>query len=627
MPASRLVASTLALSLSLAPACKREEPAAPTAAATPSAATTEGKPPADAKTITDAKTEPAPSTPATPVATTAAALDPLLDLVPADVDEFVIVRDPKALVQGLTWFVTGERDALGRLADAKLAEWKPDAERDRIIKDFDVIAEAILGSVLQLDRGVVIVEQAGEPLLLVASPDATVIPTLVAKVTGATDTSALHCKPAPTLTGWVGCAAKEASVDGYVAANKAADRRKQLGAELAGSDLDRANLVIRVKDDGAKVATTIAIETAPGELELHVGMPQLAVLDEALATGPAPALGLVPAAGSFAWARLAPALVAKTAKDVPAPFNGAISTATGELLFAWMDKLGVVALAGVTDPSPVTGLFPFVALAGDSIPKKLPDGSGLEVTVRDLDDGSGKTKPAIVAKLTPSVELAKNLTAMGLAPEAAVFAAGGYAAVVLGGGASAIPTIGGYTGASATTETIASLPNGLQRALGDNRVEAILHVGLDGLQSPAVRTSLVDVAKLQPDAGEDVAKTIGVALDLLAPLSSVSLWITKDDASHTVHLAVRGFDDARSEEGQAARAAMLAVGNGTRDAPTAYGELATRFASSPRIASYRTRAGSGASVGNAASSAFLVGVVAAIAIPAFAKYRERAAGG
>jgi hypothetical protein len=617
---SRLVASSLALSLVLAPACKPEQPAVSTTvgpAPVSSGPTTPDAKPADST----AHAEP----PAVVVAPAQLAeLDLLLDLLPVDATELVIVRDPKALVEGLAWFIAGERDALKRLEDAKLAELPPDPERERFLRDFEVIATAILGSVIQLDRGMLVFERAGETITLVASPDPTAIPALVTKIRGGTDTAAVFCKPAAGLAGWVACASKEPTIDGFVAGRQAADRRKQLLAELAGGDLDRANVVMRFTGGGGEQPSTVAIETAPGEIELHIGHPALAEVDKALAPGAAPALGLVPASGSFAWARLARAMLDDAGKQAPVPFGSAVASATGELLFGWIDGAGVVALAGVGDPSTVTGLLPLVGLAKDKIPKQLPDGSVLAVEVRDVDDGSGKPRPTVLAKLTPSAELAKSITAMGLAPEAVVFASGGYAAAVLGGGEKAIPTIAGYTGTRASEATSAALPAGLQRALAADTAEAILHISLDGLQSTAVRQSLVDLSKVQPTPGVDVGKVIGVVLDVLAPLSSLSMWITRDGGVHTVHLAVRSFDDYASEEGKAARAAMLAVGSGG-DASTAYGELSTRFAGSARASSYDLRSGKGASVGQAASSAFLAGIIAAIAIPAFTKYRERAA--
>ena len=616
---TRIVASALSLSLALAPACKKEEAAPPTAAA-PTSAPTPTTDPAK-PTSSDPIAKPEPPKPSK------SELDPLLELLPTGAKEFVIVRDPKALIEGIAWFLAGERDAMGRLEAAKIDGYKADPERDRILRDFDTIAAAILGSVVQLDRGIVVFEQGGETITLVASPDATVIPALVAKARGVTETDAVHCKPAPGQAGWVGCAAKEAAVDAYVAGKTASDRRKQLLGELAGGELDRANVIVRAEGNGGAPATTIAVETAPGEIELHIGQPIFATLDDKLAAGPAPALGLVSPAASFAWARLSPELVAKSSKDAPPPFGGAVATATGELLLAWIDKAGVVALAGVNDPSPITGLFPFIGLAKDQIPKKLPDGSGLTVEVRDVDHGDGKTHPTVLAKLDPSAELRKNLDAMGLAPEAVAFAAGGYAALVLGGGEAAIPSIARYSGAAASTATTGALPLGLQRALADKRVLAILHVTLDGLQSSAVRQSLGDFAKIQPTEGVDAAKVIDVALDVLAPLSSVSLWLTHDGTAHAMHVAVRSFDDPASDEGKEARAAMLAVGSDTKDAATAYGELASHWPDSPRKPSYEARAGTGASVGQAASSAFLIGIAAAIAIPAFVKYRERAAGG
>ncbi|MBC8073544.1 MAG: hypothetical protein IAG13_34805, partial [Deltaproteobacteria bacterium] len=315
--------------------------------------------------------------------------------------------------------------------------------------------------------------------------------------------------------------------------------------------------------------------------------------------------------------------LADAKKQAPAPFGAAVGSATGELLFTWVEQAGLATLIGVTDANAVTGLLPLVALAKDQIPKQLPDGSELTVDVREVDDGSGKPRSTLLAKVKPSAELEKSIAAMGVAPEAVVFASGGYAAAVLGGGEASIPTIAQHTGIGPTPSMLAGLPAGLQRALKADAAEAILHFSIDGLQSAQVRQALTDVAKLQPGVDAEASQAIAMMLDVFAPLSSVSMWLTRDAGVHTVHLAVRGFDDYATEEGRAARAAMLAAGNGG-DASAAYGELSTQYAGSPRAASYDLRAGKGASVGQTTSSAFLGGIIAAIAIPAFMKYTERA---
>jgi hypothetical protein len=622
---SRLVASSLTLSLALSPACKKDEPAAPT----PASAAADAK--ADAhldgtldpkQETTTAVPEPAPPVDA-PIVPALAELDPLLDMLPVGATEFMIVRDPKSLVQTAAWFVTGERDALTRLQATKMAESKPDPELERLLRDADVIASAILGSVIQLDRGIVVVEHAGESITLVASPDAAAIPALVAKINGATDTSAIHCKPVPAQDGWVGCASKAEAIDAFVAGKQAADQRKQLLVELAGSELDRANVIARFGTDAGTPPSVVAIETSPGELELHIGHPALAEVDKMLAPGTAPALGLVPPAGTFAWARASSFALDDAKKQAPAPFGTAAASVSGELMFAYVEKAGLAALVGVTDPNAVTGLLPLVALAKDQIPKQLPDGSELAVEVREVDDGSGKPRSTVLAKVKPSAELEKSIAAMGLAPEAVVFASGGYAAAVLGGGETSIATIAQHIGSGPTPGMLAALPAGLQRALKADAAEAILHISLDGLQSSAVRRSLVEMVASQPGVDADTSTAIAAMLDLAAPISSLSMWLTRDAGVHTVHLAIRTFDDYATEEGKAARAAMIAAGSGG-DPSAAYSELSTKYASSPRAASYDMRAGKGASIGQAASSAFLGGIIAAIAIPAFTKYRARA---
>lgn len=89
---------------------------------------------------------------------------------------------------------------------------------------------------------------------------------------------------------------------------------------------------------------------------------------------------------------------------------------------------------------------------------------------------------------------------------------------------------------------------------------------------------------------------------------------------------MQAFSDPSTDAGKAAQVVIGDVAKGSKPAPL-YGVLADRFADSPRARSYRIRAGrapgaEAASLGGVA----LVGMVAAVAIPAFVKYMKRSRG-
>jgi len=256
----------------------------------------------------------------------------------------------------------------------------------------------------------------------------------------------------------------------------------------------------------------------------------------------------------------------------------------------------------------------------------LPDGTSIDVKLENVAIEGG-TVQAVHASLGDRPELAQ-FTPYGLKSDAFSFATDQWITLALGTDATVVPKLAKVSGTGPSAELLASLPEGLARALSAGDVVFAWHLPLDGLQTPSLRATTTAAVSALPKGSDPIeAAVIAELLDLLAPLSTASVWLTWNEVGPQIQLAVRGFSDPTTEEGKAAQVALADV-DGGNDPGARYGALADRFADSPRALSYRMRAGRVAGAeGSALAAVALIGMLAAIAIPAVVKYRERAAGG
>ena len=551
----------------------------------------------------------------------ATALDPLLDLVPAGAETYFVVRAPGEFIDGFAGIVLGGKDVWSRILDANKDPANPtaDAGMRKLLVEFDVVQAALAASGLHLERGVMISGKENSVTVL-AADDVESVPKLMRTLSVKPDEVKTTCKLVPEAPGFVACADDASALAAYQPGKAAAGLRTALGAKLESSTLEASNVLASLSGEAGPAA--LAIRTADGVLQFDVRAPGIEPFLELDAPGPATALSLVKPGGSFAWGRLDTAALAGKAAAAPAMFGTMVRALSGEVLFASIgDAPGIATLIGLVDSTPIAGLIPMAALAKDSVPKVLPDGSKLELIIGEDDDGSGGKLQTLRVKIDPVGEFATIRDQLGLKAEVIVFVTKQWAAIGLGTGAALIPDVARASAGEPSAALLAALPAGLADDLRGGRVSLAMHLELDGLHAPGVREQLLSTigSAVPVDAKVTAADALSAIFGAFAPLSSLSLWSSSAADGAVFHFAMRGFGDAVSAEGKAAQQARFDVQAGHKDSAAAYGALVTAYPTSARIDAYRVRAGQ-FSASSAPAAVAMVGVLAAIAIPAAAKY-------
>jgi len=631
------ISAALVLSLALAPACNEDAPATPAAAGPAAPATPSPK--TDPAAPTEAAGTPAtPTAPTTPPLAAAkpqvppAALDPLLDLIGAGADTYIVVRAPHEFIDGFGGIVLGGKDIWTRILDGARDPSEPDdmADLRKLLTEFDTIQTTLAAGGLHLERGFVVSgKRNGKSVTVLAADDPEALPKLARTMSSKPDEVTTTCKALPEVAGFVACSEDAAVLAAYQPGKTATTWRAAIASKLGDGALEGANVLSTFAEGAGDVV--VGIHTTGGVLQIDVNAPGALPFVEVDAPGPATALALVSPGSSFAWGRLDSAALVGKAKAAPAMVTNIVRALSGEILVASIGTApGIVTLIGLDDPTPVAGLIPMAALAKGSLPKQLPDGSKVEVVIESVDDGSGGTLQVLRAKVEPAGDLATLREQLGMQSEVTAFVTKQWAAVAMGTGTAVIPDVVKATGGAPSDALYAALPGGLADDLRAGRASMVIHAELDGLHAPGVKDTLAtSIAGVPATAGKIAPKdALDAAFLTAAPLSSLSLWATSTADGAVFHFVARGFGDAITEEGRAAQQARFDVQTGARDAATAYGALVTAYPSSPRVEAYRVRAGQ--RTGSAApGAAAIAGALAAIALPAFAKYIERskAAGG
>ncbi|MFY0540893.1 hypothetical protein [Nannocystis pusilla] len=285
----------------------------------------------------------------------------------------------------------------------------------------------------------------------------------------------------------------------------------------------------------------------------------------------------------------------------PPPFSATVGAFTGEVLFGGSaDPAALQARFGFSDTSSLVPLADLaVAFGGSMIHNKpIPDVPGSKVSFKAENVSVGTDKVKALHLGASGVPQAKALAdQLGLSLDAWVYPAEGTLAAVVGADASKV----GLVKAAANSEaTIAALPPALAASLRAGEVGFVTHVPLDGLQSPALLKLLDGALASLPGYSSSTARS---ALNVLAPLSSTTMWISEHQNAGVIHFAVQTIGNTTDEEGKAALAAAASP-----DPAKAFGDLAAKYPSSPRIAAYQTRAGqggAGALVGGSAPALLL----------------------
>ena len=612
---SALVASALALT-----GCKTNDP--PTASGGSQGEVPTKPAPSDASPPADAP--PPPDAPPRPdkmptQATAGVPLDTLLDFVPAGSPGFAVVRDPAAIFSLLHPFVHA---TLGTLP-GYMTKADDKAGVEKAAAKYDKLRAALADPDVHLDKGMAIVSHNGETVLIYGATKPTALFDAVAKVGDLP--IAAECVVLDAAPGYVACAKDKSVAAAYAPGKAAKDFRVTVTEGLPGVDLAHANIVGFIEPLGSP----FVVQTPPGLLQISFGAQLPPEALKFASPGPATALGLVDVGAAFVWGRMGvEPLTTMVPADAPPFAAGALAALTGEVLLANLaDATGAAVLFGVKDQAPINVLIAVASTQLSKLPKVLPDGSGLTAAIESVELAGAKTQ-VLHAHLTPSAASAASYAALNLKPDGWAFGAGAYAGWAFGADLKGLDSIARAKPAGPTAALTASLPRALGSALDGDTVVLAVHLPFDGL-GVVLGKSLNEIAadQLPPDLAESGVDILGVMRNIgttLAPLSSVSQWTQMLDGHAVSHVAIGVFGDARDEEGKAALAVIDKLLDG-EDAEALYGGLADAHSTSPRAHAYKVRAGR--ATDGALISTGMLGLFAAIAVPAFVKYKKLAEAG
>src|SRR5690606_33628342 len=448
------------------------------------------------------------------------------------------------------------------------------------------------GSGVELDKGLVVVQGEGEPLILFAAADLQRLGAL-ASLAGASVDLASSCGELGEQPGWFACSLGGAEpLASYRPAKQGAALARRLGDRLGGVELERVNVAISLAETGGSLDAVLRTDPALWELSMPVPLPAGQNL---LAVGSAPALRALVPGTSFAWGRIdASALAGDQAPAGPVKPE----LLTGEFWFGVTDDPdGLVAQAGITDASEVAKSVQALAALLPSDPNDLIAPEQLGGVRVDLDRASidldGKLVPSIGLTLTGD-EAQGWAEALGVSPRARLWAYGEYASVAVGE-VQAIPAaLGRLDGSGPPPAAIAALPPTLARSLLAGEVALVVHLVLDHWQAPPSEAELASLlAGVAPELRPD-ASGITALFQALAPWSSCDLWLRAHGQQWIANLSLVPFAVATGEvghdEARAAAAVLDAVLAGG-DGQAGYLELLAAHPRSPLAYAYRARAG------------------------------------
>jgi type II secretory pathway pseudopilin PulG len=547
-----------------------------------------------------------------------------LELVPAGADWLVIrdlrplIAEARTLERVLAGPLTRALPGLIQATESEVAGLQ--AQRETLA----LVLAGLESTGIALERGAVISEVEGQPLVLFAANDLQRLGTIASLVDPTLDL-AQSCAPVVGSPSWWACSlGGPTALASYRPGKAGARLLADLEAKLAGVELERINVALGVQTSDPAAPLHVALRTDPGLWELSIPVPPGEGASMFM-TGSAPALrSLLPGAG-FVWARWDPSQMAGPAPGVALP----LEVLTGELFMAPLaEPSALIVRAGITDPGEAAKLVQQLAtlLPSKPIEPESMPGAKIEIDQQPIDL-DGKLVPAI--GFTGSGAPLQSLEqVLGLPVRGQLWAYGEY----LSGGYGTLDqlpaTLERQRGEGPPPSTVAALPPTLARALLERQVGLVVHVVLDPWQAPLDESELAELFASLPEGESIDVATYAQVFTALAPWSSLSTWLQRRGANDPwiAHVSLvpfvapgPGIDAAELDASKAALAIALDGG----DAQAAYRDLLARFPESPRAASWRARVGE-APDSFAAIGTVQLGALAAIAIPALAQYMDKA---
>jgi hypothetical protein len=546
-----------------------------------------------------------------------------LDLIPPDADGYLVIRDLRPLLDQARRVEQVMAGPLARAipALAKLGGGTGEGRLAQLGRAHDTL-ELLLAGVeaagVELDRGLVVAFGKGAPLIVFAATDLARLSTLASLVGEGVEFSKL-CGQLAARPGWYACSLGDPEAlaryvpaeQGQALAQRLADRMGAASSEA----LEPINVALSLAD--AKQPFDAILRTDAGLWELTLPLP-VGMGEQLLRTGPAPALRALVPGTSFAWVRVDPAALADAASTLGPLSPG---TMTGELWFGAFDSPdGLVAQLGISNLAAATSSIESLALLLPDEPIQPEELGGLKL---DLDRASieldGQRVPTVGVDASGAGSAAWVET-LGVEARARLWAHGEYISVALGE-VQAIPAaLGRLEGVGPSAAAISTLPPSVGRALLAGEVALLVHLVLDHWQAPPSEAELDALLAGLPQDSRPSAIAITSSFQALAPWSSVDVWLSRSGTSAPwlLNLSVVPFaaegGGVEATEAAAAAAALDAVLAGS-DGVAEYRELLAAYPRSPRVSSYRARAGD-APEHHAVASMMLLGGIGAVAIPA-----------
>lgn len=427
-----------------------------------------------------------------------------------------------------------------------------------------------------------------------------------------------HCAQWKEDPSWIACGDSADKAASHVSGKQGAALLTTLKSKLPGVDIDNANGVLFAE----KVYATLSSDPGLHEIAAHVEEKELDKLRTVMGKGQAKALRFAEPGDSFMWAQIDMEGAAKEAGGIPGPAKQIVGAFNGEFFFGALSKpSSLVLMLGVSDPYPIRSGLDLAWTQKDQIPTSIPgvDGVTLEFAEEELKLGDETFR---VLEIKAGGE---QIVAMGptpLKPVVGAYVGGGYATTGFGLDAEAGKQLAKHKGEGPSDELLASLPRNLATDLKAGEVGFVAHQSMDAFFSQAFQDFMRkswDEVDLPDKPAFDMVLPV---FQLFAHWSETSMWLSHGDTTPVFHYAIRNFGDMKTEEGKAAFASIEAIAGGAKPSE-AYGELAKKYGSSFRAHAYKARAATeidGANLGGLAA----VGILAAIAIPAFARYQREA---
>ncbi|MCA9637775.1 MAG: hypothetical protein KC420_17230, partial [Myxococcales bacterium] len=539
---------------------------------------------------------------AVPAAAPPATVDDLLALMPTGPDtSFVALRQPGLLLdygaaafgfyEGPLGAIAAHSASHGEASLGQLAELaRVGRDYAEAKKRFDEVRAQLSGSAVDLRRGVAFIKNKESSLVVFGSTKPDSLRSLFAAL-GASEAETMICKAVADAPGYAVCGDSQAEIDAYRPGGAGPATKARLQAELPGVALDDAQIVASINDNEP---LTMALTVSGGDLAFHVASPSaqgdLAEMRQVLSPGKPDLVRFVRPGTGFFWTKVDPAVVRSRNPDInslPPMFSGLVNSLTGEVMIGGVSQPSALQVRiGVSDTAPFASTLALASMLKSQVPKSIPGITGSKLSFEQTKVGPKDAKVDALhlgASGLPMIESFREK--LGFSLDLWLFAADG--AISLVAGADEVATEGLVAAGSAGG--LAGLPPSLARSLESGDTAAALHLPLDPLQGPVLRTILEEAKARGADVDPELARLV---VGLGGPLSSVSLWVSEADDKITVHTSVQLIGDLSSDEGKAALEAAKAVAAGG-DAKALFTDLLGRYPDSARATAYKARAGEG----------------------------------